>query len=215
MNRDQIRFLATGIVFGFVVGYVIAYALHEPRVKLVAAPVPAAGNLGMTPIVGSSPPPQAGGPAPGAEHGEEIMARVFAEIDALKSTIEKDPENADVLTRLGNLYHDSGKFEEAIEYYRRVLEIRPDDVNVSTDLGICLRVVGKIDAAIAQFRQSLSRDPHHWQTWLNLGIVSLFDQNDTETAAEAFAQLEKHNPGFKDLPLLKEAVLKAKAASPR
>ena len=56
MNRDQLRFLASGILFGFLVGYMIAYAVYEPRVKLLAAPVPAAGNLGMGPVVASPPP---------------------------------------------------------------------------------------------------------------------------------------------------------------
>ncbi len=49
MNREQVRFLVSGILFGFLVGYIIAYAVHEPRVKQRAAPVPAAGNLGMSP----------------------------------------------------------------------------------------------------------------------------------------------------------------------
>ena len=49
MNKDQIRFLVSGILFGFLVGYIIAYAVHEPRVVQEAAPVPAAGNMGMEP----------------------------------------------------------------------------------------------------------------------------------------------------------------------
>ena len=48
MNKDQIQFLVSGILFGFLVGFLIAYAVYEPRVVQQAAPVPAAGNMGMS-----------------------------------------------------------------------------------------------------------------------------------------------------------------------
>jgi len=213
MNRDQVRFLVSGILFGFLVGYIIAYAVHEPRVKLTAAPVPAAGNLGMTPGVASGGGP--GGPARGSPGGDAMMERVFEEIAGLKQAIDRDPDDTRSVVRLANLYHDSGKWAEAIDLYARALEREPKDVNARTDMGICLRELGRIDEAIQQFRASLSHEPGHWQTWLNLGIVSLFDKNDAETAAAAFARLEEFNPAFPDLPLLKEAVRKAREAAPR
>ena len=74
MNKDQIRFLLSGILFGFLVGYVVAYAVYEPRVVQHAAPVPAAGNMGMS---GGAPPPAAPGAGPG---GDQMMARLFEEI---------------------------------------------------------------------------------------------------------------------------------------
>ncbi|HET6277536.1 MAG TPA: tetratricopeptide repeat protein [Candidatus Polarisedimenticolia bacterium] len=214
MNRDQLRFLASGILFGFLVGYIIAYAVHEPRVKQTAAPVPAAGNLGMGSVVGAQPP-QAGAAAPpgGSGQGEAMMDRMMEEIAALKAALEQDPADLPALVRLANLNHDSGQFAEAVELYARALQVRPEDVNVRTDMAICLRELGRVEDAIAEFRVSLTHDPQHWQTWLNLGIVSLFDRQDVETAAEAFAQVEKLNPGYQDLPRLKEAARQA-ATSP-
>jgi cytochrome c-type biogenesis protein CcmH/NrfG len=207
MNRDQVRFLVSGVLFGFLLGYIIAYGVHEPRVKEVASPVPAAGNLGM-----SSAPvaPAAGGPARGGAPGsDEMMTRVFEEIAALRSSIEKNPRDARALVRLANLYHDAQKFDDAVSFYSRALDVHPDDVNARTDMGICLREMGKSDDAIAQFRTSLAYNPRHWETWLNLGVVALFDKNDVETAREAFAKVEDLNPEYGDLPLLKEAIRKA------
>jgi tetratricopeptide (TPR) repeat protein len=211
VSKDQIRFLLTGILFGFLVGYTIAYALREPRVKESAAPVPAAGNLGMS---GGAPPPAApaGAPDPAARgpEAEKMMNRVFEEVNALKQAIEKNPKDTQALNRLANIYHDAGKFDQAVDYYNKVLAITPSAVDARTDMGICLREMGKSDEAIAQFRASLRYDAKHWQTWLNLGVVSLFDKNDAATAAEAFGKVEELNPTFKDLPLLKEAVRKAR-----
>lgn len=207
MNRDQVRFLISGILFGFLLGYIVAYGLYEPRVKHEADPVPAAGNLGM-----SAPPPNgapAGAPAGPGGGGQAMMERVFQEVSALKAAIEKNPKDADALLRLANLYQDAGKYDDAVGYYRQVVALSPDDVNARTDMGICLRESGHVDEALAEFRKSLEVDPKHWQTWLNLGVVSLFDRNDPGTAATAFARVEELNPGYPDLPALKEALRKA------
>jgi hypothetical protein len=47
---------------------------------------------------------------------------------------------------------------------------------------------------------------------LNLGIVALSSKKDLKTATEAFSKVEQINPGFKDLPMLKEALKKASAS---
>jgi len=209
MNRDHVRFLVSGILFGFLVGYIVAYGLHEPRVKGEADPVPAAGNMGMSaPPAGGMPAGAPSGPGGGGEQ-QVMMERVFQEISALKAAVQQNPKDANALLRLANLFQDAGKYEEGIQYYHQVLTLRPNDVNPRTDMGICLRETGKVDEALAEFRKSLEIDPKHWQTWLNLGVVSLFDKHDTETAASAFGRLEELNPGFRDLPALKEAVRKA------
>jgi tetratricopeptide (TPR) repeat protein len=214
MKRDQLRFLMSGILLGFLVGYIVAHAVHEPRVKQVASPIPAAGNQGMGSLInGGAAGGGQVGPADGNDQTQQMMARIHAEIKALSEALDQDPNDATALIRLANLYHDSGKWEQAVEYYGRLLAIRPSDVNARTDMAICMRRMDQTDQAMAQFRTSLTYDPNHWQTWLNLGIVSLFDQNDTDTAAEAFTKLEELNPEFEALPRLKEALRTARAKS--
>lgn len=211
MNKDQLQFLISGILFGFLIGYIIAYAALEPRVVHEAAPVPAAGNVEMGEQIGA--PAQTGG-MPGGSGGAsgQMMDQVFGEIAALKEALEKDPKDLQSLVRLANMYHDAGKFEEAIDYYKRALAIDPKDPDTRTDMGICIRELGRSDEAIAQFRTSLSYQPEHWQSWLNLGVVALFDTNDLKTASEAFAKVERLNPGFRDLPQLKEELRKRQSS---
>jgi predicted TPR repeat methyltransferase len=218
MNKDQLQFLVSGVLFGFLVGYLIAYAVHEPRVVGRAAPVPMAGNMGMSGgPAGAAPAGMGDEGAPVNPHtqpgGDEQMKMVFQEIAALKEAIAKDPKNVQALTRMANLYHDSGMYDKAVEFYENVLAITPADVNVRTDMGICIREMGNPDEAIAQFRKSISYQPEHWQSWLNLGVVSLFDKQDAAAAAQAFAKVEEINPGFKDLPALKDAVRNAREAA--
>ena len=215
MNKDQLQFLVSGILFGFLLGYVIAYAVHEPKVVQQAAPVPAAGNMGMGQSVPQPAGAEGGGVVGGGGGNEQMMATVFEEIKSLKAAIEKNPKDAASLIRLANMYHDARKFEEAVQFYKRGLEVTPKDVDARTDMGICLYEMGMADDAIAQFRTSLSYDSRHWQTWLNLGIVALSSKNDVKTATDAFSKVEEINPGFKDLPMLKEALKKASSSVPR
>ncbi len=215
MTKDQLQFLISGILFGFLIGFLIAYGVYEPRVVEHAAPVPAAGNQGMGggSEAAGGPAPSAGGPEGAAP--EQTMNRIFEEVNALKAALAKDPRDRVSLTRMANIYHDAGKYDQAVSFYQKVLEIDPKDVDARTDMGICLREMGKPDEALAQFRTSLSYNSQHWQSWLNLGVVSLFDRNDVLGATEAFAKLESLNPGFKDLPLLKEALKKARESGVR
>jgi hypothetical protein len=219
MTREQGRFLISGILFGFLVGYVVAWGITVPRVKSEAAPVPEAGNLGMTgavigPGAGAPASPAPGAESAGAAGGDEgrdaVMARVVQEITALKQALEKNPRDLQALVRLGNFYQDAGKFDQAVDYYARALAEDPKQVDARTDRGICLRELGKPDEAIAEFKRSLQIDPRHWQTWLNLGIVSLFDKHDPETAAAAFGKVEELHPDYPGLAELKEEVRRAR-----
>ena len=213
MKTEHARFLISGILFGFLVGYLVAYGIHEPRVKTIADPVPAAGNSGMASGPTAGIPSSAGAGPGGGAPPSEVMEKVFAKVGALKEAIQKNPKDAASLIQLANFYQDAGKFDQAVEYYRKALEVRPNDVNPRTDMGICLREMGKPDEAIAEFRRSIAIDPTHWQTWLNLGIVSLYDKNDPATAASAFGKVEELNPAYPDLPMLKDEVRKAGGAS--
>jgi predicted TPR repeat methyltransferase len=215
VNKDHVRFLISGILFGFLVGYIVAYGIYEPRVKEVADAPPEAGNLGMTgAAIGPSGGGAPGGGAPAAgPAGDATMAMVLQQIADLKERLQKDPNDVEALTHLGNFFQDAGKFEQAIEYYRRALAVRPKVVDTRTDMGICLRELGKPDEAIAEFRHSLEDDPQHWQTWLNLAIVSLYDKRDPAAAASALGRVEALNPTHPGLPALREAIKQARAGA--
>ena len=52
---------------------------------------------------------------------EEIVKRLTALIEMS----DKDPQNADILTEIGNLYYDLGEYDKAIGQYRESLDIKP------------------------------------------------------------------------------------------
>jgi predicted Zn-dependent protease len=212
MNRENAAFLLGGIFFGFIVGFSVAYTVY----RNTASPGhgPAAGM--QAPVNPSDPmgagAPAAGGmPAAGGAGQEAMMEQVRQELTGLKKALEANPKDARILGRLGDLYYDAGMFDQAREYYQKSLESEPNNPNISTDLGICFQRLGQPDEAIRQFRNSLKLDANHWQSWLNLGIVSLFDKNDVKTAEEAFARVRELNPSFEGLPRLQQAIDHVKA----
>jgi Flp pilus assembly protein TadD len=89
----------------------------------------------------------------------------------LLALISKDPENADLLTRLGDLYFENKRFEQAIEEYNKVLKINPADVDTYNDLGLALHYTGSSDTAIETLRKGTEVTPSYQRIWLSLGFV--------------------------------------------
>jgi Flp pilus assembly protein TadD len=48
-----------------------------------------------------------------------------------------------------------GKFDEAIEHYRKALETAPDDADAHINLGNALTSLGRVEEAIGHYRKAL------------------------------------------------------------
>jgi cytochrome c-type biogenesis protein CcmH/NrfG len=124
-------------------------------------------------------------------------------VDALRSTAERNPNDAETRVQLGDLYFDAEKFEDAIHWYEEALKIDPRNVNASTDLGISFYYLNQPDRALAQFDRSLAIDPKHSKTLLNIGIVRAFGKQDLDGAAQAWQRVVEVAPA--DSPEAKAA----------
>ena len=215
MKRENATFLLGGVFIGFILGAVFTHFLFRPAAPAAFPPgTPApAGSTGPTGFGGN--PPAMGAQGMGGESRAQGpgqgMQQLHQEMEALKKALEASPTDAGLLTRLGNLYYDAGMFDRARDYYLRSLESDPRNPNVSTDLGICYQRLGQADEALKRFRASLAIDPRHWQSWLNLGVVSLFEKQDVGAAEEAFAKVKELNPNLQALPQLQQELERVKA----
>jgi len=217
MNRENASFLLGGIFFGFLAGFSVSYFVYRAApgtgmpTASMQAPVNASDPMGSG--MDGGPPagmPGAGGGDP-AQSTAQTMQRVQQEIAALRQALERNPKDARAQGRLGDLFYDAGMFDKAKDYYTQSLQNEPNNPNISTDLGICYQRLGQPDEAIRQFRKSIEIDPRHWQSWLNLGIVSLFDKHDVKTAEEALAKVQELNPAYQGLPQIQQDLQKIKA----
>jgi Tfp pilus assembly protein PilF len=86
---------------------------------------------------------------------------------------------------LGIVASEEGRFDEALDYYRKTLNICPNYPLVYSEIGTTLLRQGRIDAAIRAFRHSLNMKPDNPRVYNNLGIA-LAKQNKLEEAVEYF-----------------------------
>jgi tetratricopeptide (TPR) repeat protein len=66
---------------------------------------------------------------------------------------------------------ESGRLEEALTHYRKVLEIQPDDVEVAGHIGVILTHLGRLDEALAHYRKLLERKPASAQAHYDFGAA--------------------------------------------
>ncbi len=192
MKKENTIYLIAGIIFGFVIGLLASYMMFSQKdVEAQATP-----EMPKSAMPGMQQPP---------EHMD-----IMQEIEALKTMLQKDPSNYQALVRLGNLYFDASKFQQAQEYYSKAIEQEDSDPNVLTDLAICYRNTGDPNKAIEFFEQANRKDPAHWQSIYNVFIVALNDLKDIPAAEEAIRRLEKIKPDFEGLEKMKAQIKTAK-----
>lgn len=71
--------------------------------------------------------------------------------------------------RLAAQAHRSGRLDEAISSYLRLLQVRPYHAELHNNLGVALRLVGKLAASVSHHRLSLAADPDNPALHSNLG----------------------------------------------
>lgn len=204
MNRDHFLFLLIGLLGGFLGGYLAHEAMTElqPARLLAGAPgtpAPPAGRA--TGPMAPSAPSAPNVPSPTAQ-GAAPAEAPMAEINALRETLERDPNDQRALLRLADLNFDIQRWDRAAELYERYLELSPGDPDALTDLGITYRARRQFDRALELFRQAQAAQPDHWQSRFNEAVVLGIDLADLAGAERALAELRRISPGNPDVERL-------------
>ena len=138
MTQENIVYTVCGLLLGLIIGSFLI-GPHLAKTTLAGAPAP--------PEATSAPAQAAVAPMQGDPN---MMNRVREQLDTLKQTIARDPNNFDALAQLGGMYMDAAKYPQAIEYFERALKVRSDD-GVRYDLIVCYRQSGQMDRARSEF----------------------------------------------------------------
>ena len=88
---------------------------------------------------------------------------------------------------LGNSFRNSGKFNEAIYYYKKIIEREPLSSNAQSNLGLTLEKMGKLNEAVYHYKKAIAIPPDSAITRNNLGAaLTKLGKNE-----EAVTQLRK------------------------
>jgi len=182
-----------GVLLGLLTGWIIG-SQQAPAARVDAAPAPAQQ---------ASASEAQGQPALDAKRAAQLQAAA-----------DSDPKDAESRVRLGDVYFDGGRFDDAVKWYSAALAINPRHVNASTDLGIAYYYMNQPDRALAQFDKSLAIEPAHSKTLLNIGIVRAFGKQDLPGAAKAWQRVIDVAPGSDEAARAKQGLDGLRAAHP-
>ena len=141
---------------------------------------------------------------------EDMKRMADKQVQPLVDKLKTDPNNADLLNQIGNVYRMTHQFDTAASYYQKSLEVNPKNVGPRTDLASCLYYQGDIDGAIAQLEKALTYDPKHAGALLNLGMIRWKGKNDAQGAIAIWTKLLKSNPDYENKATVQKLIADAK-----
>ncbi len=140
---------------------------------------------------------------------EVNTGEILSNIAEMKKELSANPNNHDILIKLGNDYYDIDSASQAIEYYGRALKINPDDPPVLVDCGAMYRVLGETDKAIEMFNRAIELNPKLSQAFLNLGMVLHMEKKDMPGAIKAWKKYMELEPNSPVKTILEDEIAKA------
>ncbi len=127
-------------------------------------------------------------------------------VGELKQTLDRDPENPEILMDLGNAYYDREDWDDAIKCYDKARRKAPKNPNLLSDLGAAHRNRGEFDTAVAFFQKAREANPDHWQSLLNWLLVEAYDRRDAKAAQPLMDEVKKRYPEIPQLDKIQEQI---------
>jgi len=135
---------------------------------------------------------QAKGPGSGqpASSKEDTIAE-------LTQYLEKNPSDVQAYIKLGDIYYDDNRNQEAIEIFTKAGAIAPDNLHIQTDLGALYSKTSQIDLAIKSYEAALIISPAFLDAHFYLGQLFRYNKGDNQKALKHFEKILASNPNEK------------------
>jgi tetratricopeptide (TPR) repeat protein len=111
--------------------------------------------------------------------------------------VELDPGLAEGYNNLGNIFYNSKKWAEAINYYKKAIRVEPDAVRYY-NLGLTYMQSGDNRQAVQYFNDALKKDPGYSKTYNDLGLA-YYRISDYNNAINSYKKGLKSEPGNPNL----------------
>ena len=117
-------------------------------------------------------------------------------IQALRTKIQKDPQNASAHYALAHEYFLKGQVPDAEAELKRVLELQPENADARMDLGASYLIHDRISEAKEEFAKILAQDANNADAHVGMGMALANEKNHAAAVREYQAALQIE-PGLK------------------
>jgi tetratricopeptide (TPR) repeat protein len=164
---------------------------------LLRGSAPQAGTVNAAPaqIGGSGVSTEATSGAP-QPTPQQLRQMADTQAQPLLAQLKSEPNNAELLYKIGNVYYDAQQYPDSVKYYESSLKIDPKATDVRTDLGTAYHLMGQPDRAISEYDEVLKVDGKHANALFNEGMVKWQDKMDLNGAVAAWKRLLETNPNY-------------------
>jgi len=192
-------------VICLLVGVAFGYLLRGSAPGATGAPNSAIAQAGGIPGQGGMPAANAA-PQPTPE---QLRQMAEEQAQPLLAQLTMDPNNAQLLYKIGNAYYDAQQYPDAAKYYQSSLKINPTATDVRTDLGTAYHLMGQPDLAINEYDEVLKVDSKHANALFNEGMVKWQDKMDLKGAITAWQRLLDTNPDYPQREKVQQLIAQA------
>ncbi|RME07380.1 MAG: tetratricopeptide repeat protein, partial [Deltaproteobacteria bacterium] len=130
------------------------------------------------------------------ERGKKLAAqrRFLEAIDAFEEAIASDPGSTEAHEALATTLATVGRSEEALRVLRAAEARFPNEPRFVFLEGRIHLQAGRLDEAETAFEETLRIEPDHPFALLNLGMIKMYRDNETEAALQAFERVTTRMP---------------------
>jgi cytochrome c-type biogenesis protein CcmH/NrfG len=178
-------------------GTVVGYLLH--------APAPPTGSAAEA--VQTRAPTLA--PMANQVRPDQLKHMADKKAEPLLTELQKDPNDASLLAKIGGVYMAAQQYPAAKDYYERSLAIKADAA-VMSPLSYVYYSQGDVDKAIAILNRALRIDPKNANALVNLGMLEWHAKSDPKAAIAAWETFLKTNPNSPSRAQVEKLIAKAK-----
>jgi tetratricopeptide (TPR) repeat protein len=196
MNRDLV-FFVSGLAFGVSAGYFVFRAVAPESAR---------------PVV--SAPAEAPRSTIGLEQEPQVKELDEEEVRTLEAQAHDNPRDGAVRARIGGLYMEAGRNDDAVSWLEQAVELDPGDLHARNHLAITYLNLGRLEAAVAAFQENLARDPQHAASLLGLGRIKLYLQQDIQGGLALWEKLMEVAPQSPEAAAVREELEALKSAHP-
>ncbi len=197
------------LLLGTLCGYLFRGSAQPAPPSTVAAQSVSA-PMTMPPSAATAPGAPAANPGQAQQVSpEQMKAATDRTVQVLLERLKQNPNDADLLSQLGNVYAVGHQFVPAEQYFERAAKIRPS-ARAYTDLAGAYHFGGSDEKSMQSLEHALRVEPNFPEALFNLGMLKLQVKGDSRGAIELWEKLLKTSPHDPHRADVEQAIAMAK-----